>query len=81
MATPTEVLLAMEEYEGTSEAFKRESATLIRGEIGCSEEEAMAILDDLERRCVINSESTRGGALAGPIRKATWRWIAGPRRR
>lgn len=76
MATPREVLLAMEEYEGTIEAFKRESATLIRGEIGCSDEEATLILQDLEHRRVVDFEITQGGELIGEIPTARWRWTA-----
>ena len=69
-------LMKMGEYEGPIDAFLRESATIIRATLKCSQEEADRLLERLQETGKIERSITQGGPLGQepiPSGKSFWR--------
>jgi hypothetical protein len=66
-----DVLVEMDDVE-YDERLIPESANVVRGQCRCSNEVAVALVTDLEKRKRIERELTQGGG--SPTQKSHWRW-------
>jgi hypothetical protein len=79
MPTPMQILLAMEDYDGSREQCMTKSVSVIRANMGISEAKAHRTIQSLLQSGAVRLDIKVCGKDFHGYPRSCWRWVARPR--